>query len=805
MTTKFKIILGFSLMVLLLAGMAIFGWLRLNDASTGFNSYRSEARTAVNGNAADALMREAKDKMSNFVLTKDRAFASQARDMLAKSADFVQKAREAEVSAELRQSLDKQLTQISAMSDLTKQVEEKLNFAAQLERDKLNPAGKQINTVLSEINTAAREAGNNQILALVDDVYTLFAELDVAASVYNATFRPEDGAEVTKLLAAFDDVEDKMSGSVTTEEIRTAYRRLQEASGVYASAFKSLDAAIRDANQARKQLTDTAAGLSKFFDEYTLDAQNNMDMVGAKTRESNDGAQTLMITIGLVGLAIGLLLATWIAMSVARVLSRVSTFAGEVARGKFDAHLPVTEGGEIGAMVQAIKAIPGTLNEMAGEYVRVEQRIEEGYLDVQADVGKFSGGFADLLRGTNNILGRMCMIYNSIPSPVVVLNRDLKAAFLNKAAQDLTGTDFQGKNCEQLFGREDFATSACGLTNAVRDGNSHTAETVARPRGKRMDVRYTAIPMKDSQGKLASVLQLIVDLTQIKDTERTIVALAEQALENADRVAAASEQLSAQVEQVSRGADMQRERVESTAAAMNEMNATVLEVARNAGNASEQSEETRRKADGGADLVNKVVKAINGVNTVALGLQDNMTELGKQAESIGGVMNVISDIADQTNLLALNAAIEAARAGEAGRGFAVVADEVRKLAEKTMSATQEVGSNIQAIQGSARTNINEVTGAVKNINEATDLANASGRALSEIVDLAGANSSVVASIATAAEEQSATSEEINHALADVSRIVAETAEGMTQASAAVQDLSHVAQELKTVIQRLRTK
>jgi methyl-accepting chemotaxis protein len=180
-----------------------------------------------------------------------------------------------------------------------------------------------------------------------------------------------------------------------------------------------------------------------------------------------------------------------------------------------------------------------------------------------------------------------------------------------------------------------------------------------------------------------------------------------------------------------------------------------------------------------------------------------MQELGSQAESIGGVMNVISDIADQTNLLALNAAIEAARAGEAGRGFAVVADEVRKLAEKTMSATQEVGSNINAIQQSAKTNIGEVANAARAITEATDLANTSGQALSEIVKLATSNSAVVASIATAAEEQSSTSEEINRAIEEINHITGETTDGMIQASAAVQELAQMAQELNRVMGQLK--
>ena len=197
------------------------------------------------------------------------------------------------------------------------------------------------------------------------------------------------------------------------------------------------------------------------------------------------------------------------------------------------------------------------------------------------------------------------------------------------------------------------------------------------------------------------------------------------------------------------------------------------------------------------------MNAINDVNKVGNKLHGNMQELGKQAESIGGVMNVISDIADQTNLLALNAAIEAARAGEAGRGFAVVADEVRKLAEKTMAATQEVGSNINSIQQSARVNIEEVDTAVRSVAEATDLANSSGEALGVIVELASVNSAIVASIATAAEEQSATSEEINGAIDEINRITGETTDGMIQSSEAVQELSRMAQELRRVMESLK--
>jgi methyl-accepting chemotaxis protein len=343
--------------------------------------------------------------------------------------------------------------------------------------------------------------------------------------------------------------------------------------------------------------------------------------------------------------------------------------------------------------------------------------------------------------------------------------------------------------------RDDSDSAACALKTAAESGRPAGAATSIHPQGKDMDVNYTVIPMLDHEGKIASCLELFTDLTEIKNAQRLMQDVAGRASAISVRVAAASEELSAQVEQVLHGAGVQRTRVESTASAMSEMASAVLEVARNAGNASEQSELTKNRAKDGADLVNQVVSSINSVNKVTEALQADMRELGTKAEDIGNVMNVISDIADQTNLLALNAAIEAARAGEAGRGFAVVADEVRKLAEKTMNATQEVGSSITAIQQSAKASIKEMETAVTAIAGATGIANSSGQALSEIVELATSNSALVTSIATASEEQSATSEEINSSVEEVNKIAEETAQGMERASASVQELSRMAQEL----------
>ncbi|WP_165072112.1 methyl-accepting chemotaxis protein [Desulfovibrio sp. ZJ200] len=268
-------------------------------------------------------------------------------------------------------------------------------------------------------------------------------------------------------------------------------------------------------------------------------------------------------------------------------------------------------------------------------------------------------------------------------------------------------------------------------------------------------------------------------------------------------VSSASTQLSAQIEQSDRGAAESAQRLSEAATAMNEMNATVQEVAKNAGSASQASAETKQKAEAGAQVVEQAVHSIEQVHQLSLELKEDMSQLNEHAQDITRIMGVISDIADQTNLLALNAAIEAARAGEAGRGFAVVADEVRKLAEKTMASTNDVGNAIKAIQESTSKSMTGMDNAVQRIGEATELAGQSGAALQEIVATVEATADQVNAIAAASEEQSAASEEINQSIVQVNDMSRQTAEAMAEAAKAVSDLAAQAQGLTALIQDLK--
>ncbi|SMF36258.1 methyl-accepting chemotaxis protein [Desulfovibrio gilichinskyi] len=233
------------------------------------------------------------------------------------------------------------------------------------------------------------------------------------------------------------------------------------------------------------------------------------------------------------------------------------------------------------------------------------------------------------------------------------------------------------------------------------------------------------------------------------------------------------------------GAGKQQELLASVVSSMEQIDASITQGARNAEAAADDAESAAKQASSGELVLNKTIASIGSVLANSNELNGLVESLGVQANGIGNIMDVISDIADQTNLLALNAAIEAARAGEAGRGFAVVADEVRKLAEKTMDATRDVGAEIGKIQKHVEQTIAGVDSIAGLAGEASNLASMSGEALVEIVSLAGKSSERVRKIAQEAVQQAEASNIVRDAITEVHSISDETDDAMSGAAESI--------------------
>ncbi|MGE4505336.1 MAG: methyl-accepting chemotaxis protein, partial [Desulfovibrionaceae bacterium] len=395
----------------------------------------------------------------------------------------------------------------------------------------------------------------------------------------------------------------------------------------------------------------------------------------------------------------------------------------------------------------------------------------------------------------------------SLCNPVLVVDKNRRVLLATPAVTQLVDkpmTQIIGFTDSQvLWGTESGSVAADVLTHKETCMDRTGEFTLSG--GKQADLRIFGSCIVGQEGDVQGAVLSIIDLHTVVEQQRRmarqqeeVASTGEEVRELAERVASASEELSASADEQANGAQRQKQQTDTVATAMEEMTATVLEVARNASATSMAAGEANDSAREGVAMVGQAVNAIHGVSESADKLANMVGQLDSQSVQIGKIISVINDIADQTNLLALNAAIEAARAGEAGRGFAVVADEVRKLAEKTMVATKEVEVAIKTIQERSKLAMHSMEETGKQVDQSTEMANKAGEALQVIMQAIEDMVNRAAQIATAAEEQSAAAEEINQSIESIAQVAAEADEGAGQTAAATRDLAELSQQLLAV-------
>ncbi len=513
------------------------------------------------------------------------------------------------------------------------------------------------------------------------------------------------------------------------------------------------------------------APLNEFF--ATLEKRTSAQVAASVERVDRNGL-FLCFALALT-LLLSLISAVYARRGICRPLERLSDFAQKVMAGDYASRIETHSNNEIGTLSRALDAM----------------------LDKLESQLAFSRG-----------------VLETLPVPCAVFDTEDKLAFAN--APMLSTFEHPGK-MEDFIGMTsgkfyyNDGTRSTSITRCLESGEAASMDfVVERKTGKPMHADIFTKPMLDDKGRLSHAILILLDTTTtfeqqeaIKRNSETMRGVAASVLDLLQAANAACEQLVSVLVKTDKATAETTERMHDTLTAMEQMNMAVLDISKNASDAAASSDNMRNTATDGQNIVGQVVSSINLVQKNSLALRADMEKLSDEAQSINQIMTVISDIADQTNLLALNAAIEAARAGDAGRGFAVVADEVRKLAEKTMSATTEVGSAIENIQQGTRRNMEHVDRAVVSIEEVTGLANTSGDRLKDIVEITALSADMVRAIATASEQQSASSAQINEAVEAVDSTLKDVAVVIADANNAAQQLNGQMAEIRQLMDKLK--
>ncbi|HEX2865850.1 MAG TPA: methyl-accepting chemotaxis protein [Ignavibacteriales bacterium] len=466
------------------------------------------------------------------------------------------------------------------------------------------------------------------------------------------------------------------------------------------------------------------------------------------------------------------------------------------------------------------------------------------------EIGQLSEGFNNMIEKINDEIAMAQSFQHGLSAAVFIANKDLTILSINEAALNMMKVN---KKPEEIVGKwtvKDFFLRDILARKALQGEFTAGAKlTLVDHAGNPVPLMIQIGPVYNSKKEMVGIFSNFVDLRELEAEQKRylneqVAPIAEvieqvsqgdftrtlQLDEKSDlyklgqnvnkmindlqntlsmvseavqATASAANEISSSSEQMAAGAHEQSQQATEVAGAIEEMTKTVYETAKNANEAADVSRHSSLAAEKGAMKINDTKKGIEKIVASSEETSRIVASLSKRSEQIGEITQVIDDIADQTNLLALNAAIEAARAGEQGRGFAVVADEVRKLAERTTKATKEIAETIKAIQLEAKEADSAMGESKTAVIEGMNLTAEVAEVLSEILSGAKKTTDVVLQVAAASEEQSGAAEEIAKNIEGISAVTQQSASGTEQIARAAEDLNRLTVNLQEIVSKFR--
>lgn len=588
-------------------------------------------------------------------------------------------------------------------------------------------------------------------LASISNVSNATRELRIARISYEFNKGLKGGAEVTSALTKVDESVRKARGLMAVPSDQVLLEKQAASASEYRNAFAAMEQAVQSREAAREQLGATADR-----------AVNRINAVEQSVLQSGDLAQYTAVVS----------------------LSKLLQQARFQVRGYTYSAAPEAEQPAQDAITKALATLDSLAGQLPEQFGGDFKEATAGFLAYRAAVDQFHTALVSQLSALNRmqVAGTQLLDYS---------NELEKSQAEKRAADTHQGKVLLGAAAllALLFG----ALAAWVITRQITVPLQQTLVAVDRVASGDL-THNLEVNRRDELGQLQQSMQRMTVALR---------GLVSGISDGVTQIASAAEELSAVTEQTSAGVTSQKVETDQLATAMNEMAATVQEVARNAEQASEAAVAADQQAREGDHVVSQAIAQIERLATEVGHSSAAVNHLKRESDKIGGILDVIKSVAEQTNLLALNAAIEAARAGEAGRGFAVVADEVRSLAQRTQTSTQEIEALISALQKGTH----EVTQAMDSSLELTgssvELTRKAGVSLESITQTVSAIQSMNQQIATAAEQQSAVAEEINRSVINVRDVSEQTSAASEETAASSVELARLGTHLQTLVGRFR--
>jgi len=588
----------------------------------------------------------------------------------------------------------------------------------------------------------------------------------------------------------------------------------------------------------REQQNTYLANITKLRD-FQLSLASEASVVA---KASTDRALSLILGLGLASILLAILLAIIITSSIQKPLGACTLAAEKIAKGDFDVDLDDSGKDELSILQRSLKGTISVLIGLTSEAAKLSDASVAGRLTERAKAENFDGEYRTLVSGINDIVDALVGYLNNMPAPAMIIDNDYRILFMNKAGAGLGNADSSQlvetrRNCYDFFKTGDCKSERCACTKAMKLRSNADSATQAKPLDRIYEINYTGVPVIDKKGQVVGAFEVIVDQTSIKLAERKMQKIAdfqngeiEKLNQYLNRVAEGDLSDSFTIGTADEDTLEAKRRLDSLSDALNQSLSSINDILSQVSQAIEQvntgsqqvSQASQALSQGATEQASSLEEITSSVTQIAGQTRQNtenavqvnslakdamgnaergdaqmkdlvlaMSDINSSAEEIRKIVKAIDDISFQINLLALNANVEAARAGKYGKGFAVVAEEVRNLAVRSAASVKETTGMVDE--------------AIANIGKGNALVEVTAKQLSAIVTGSAQVAGLAEEVSTASREQSQGLEQITSGLSQIDQVTQANTASAEESASAAEELSSQAQQLKSMIGRFRLK